>query len=229
MKSLKFTFGILALALCATINSASAQVTVSGGGDFVSSYIWRGSFGSGASFQPYAEVSTGGFAVGAWGSTDLNAPSKEFDYYVSYSVGNFSVGITDYWWLGEGCSYFGGGHHYYEAALGYTISESFPLSLSVSTMFAGADDTNSKDEQAYSTYIELAYPLEVSDIAIDLAVGVTPADGMYASEFGVCNLSARFSKSLTVTDTFELPVFVDAIINPAGEQAFLVFGTSLSF
>ncbi len=211
------------MALCAFATPASAQVSVSGSADLVSSYVWRGAYTSAASIQPGVEISAEGFAIGAWGSTPLDSSValSEFDYYVSYSVAGLSVMVTDYWWTGANMPYIHG-EHFYEGAIAYDFGESFPLSLSVSTMFAGADDD-------YSTYIEASYPFEFDEVELGVAVGVTPAAGMYADGFGVCNISATASKSLKVTDSFELPLSVSAIINPAGDRAYLVCGTSLSF
>ncbi len=229
MKSLKVTFGLLALALCATFTSASAQATLSGGADMVSSYVWRGAYTGAASVQPYAELGVGGFAVGVWGSTSLDSMSglSEADYYVSYGVGGLSLMVTDYWWDGAGLPYFKG-DHFYEGAIAYTFGESFPLSLSVSTMFAGAD-TDENGDQLYSTYIEVAYPFAVGEVGLDVAVGLTPSAGMYADDFGICNVSATASKSIAITESFELPLFVSAIVNPAGDAAYLLGGFSLSF
>ncbi|MFI3285811.1 MAG: hypothetical protein R3Y08_04080 [Rikenellaceae bacterium] len=228
MKKFKLTFGLIA-AMLLGFTSASAQVTLSGGADIVSSYVWRGAYTSAASFQPGVELAAGNFAVGAWGSTpfDTTCSLSEVDYYVSYSLGNLGVTVTDYWWDGAAMPYFDGGH-YYEAALSYSFGESFPLSLSVSTMFAGAD-TDVNGDQLYSTYVEVGYPFEVGDVALDVAVGLTPQAGMYADDFGVCNVSATASKAVAITDSFELPMFVSAIVNPAGDRAYLLFGTSLSF
>ncbi|MFI3281762.1 MAG: hypothetical protein R3Y44_07325 [Rikenellaceae bacterium] len=221
MKSLKVTFGLLAMALCASISSASAQVTLSGGSDFVSTYVWRGAYCGGASVQPYAELGLGNFAVGSWGSTSLEATEacKEVDFYASYGVGGFSAMVTDYWCGTEGGLY--GEGHVFEATLAYEFGENFPLSIGVSTNFSGDDD--------YSTYIALAYPVSVGDVGLDFGVGITPSAGAYAEDFAVCSVSARVSKAITVTDTFELPLFVDAIVNPDSKQAFLVGGFSLSF
>ncbi len=222
---------MVAAAVALSSSFANAQeLSLSGGADFVSSYVWRGAKGAGASVQPYAELSYGGLAVGAWGSTGLSAGegAKEVDYYVSYSIGNLSATVSDYWWEGDAMPYFGVGH-YYEGALSYTISEKFPLSLSVSTMFAGEGDKDVNGDQLYSTYIALGYPFAVGSVNFDLGVGITPAAGMYAPEAGVCSISGRVSKSIAITDSFELPVFVDLIANPAADNAFLLFGTSLSF
>ncbi len=224
MKSLKVTFGLLAVALCAITTSASAQVTVSGGADFVSSYVWRGARLGGASVQPYAEVAVGSFALGAWGSNGLttSADEKELDFYASYSIGNLSVMVTNYFCGAESALYFGGAH-VYEATLGYTISDSFPLAIGVNYNFSGDDDN--------SAYISLDYPLSFDEVGLDLGIGISPMESAYygTEGFDICSVSATASKSVAITDSFELPMFVSVIANPAAETAFLLFGTSLSF
>ncbi len=230
MKFKKFTLMFATVVAMGCSSLFAQELSLSGGADLVSSYVWRGAKGAGASVQPYAELGIGGFAVGVWGSTgvDYTEGAKEVDYYVSYSVGNFAVTLTDYWWEGDALPYFGPGH-YYEGALSYTISEKFPLSVSVSTMFGGEGDQDAEGNQLYSTYVALGYPFTVGSVGFDLGVGITPAAGMYADEFGVCSISGRVSKSVPITSEFELPLFVDMIVNPAGDNAFLLFGTSLSF
>ncbi len=226
MKSLKITLALAALALC-SFTTASAQVTVSGGADFVSSYVWRGARLGGASVQPYASASIGGFTLGAWGSTGIIASpaERELDFYASYEIGGFSATVTNYL-CGAGILEHGNfftDPHVYEATLAYTVSESFPLSIGVNYNFLGDDDN--------STYVALAYPLAVGEVGLDLGVGLTPMKSAYygTDGFDVCSVSARVSKSIAITESFELPIFVDVITNPAAESAYLLFGSSLSF
>ncbi len=222
MKSFKLTLGLVAAAIC-SLSTASAQVSLSGGADLVSSYVWRGAYTSSASVQPYAELGAGDFAIGVWGSTatETTVGCNEVDFYASYAIGNFSVMVTDYWWDGTNMPYFKG-DHFLEVSLGYTLSESFPLSLSVNTMVAGADED-------FSTYIALDYPLTVGEVGLDLGVGLTPAAGAYADDFAVCSLSATASKAITITDSFELPLFVTGVINPDSDNIYLLCGASFSF
>ncbi len=43
--------------------------------DLVSSYVWRGSkFGKGPAIQPTVKFTSGGFTLGAWGSTCFSDP-----------------------------------------------------------------------------------------------------------------------------------------------------------
>lgn len=155
---------------------AQPQTEISIGGDLVSTYVWRGVYQSGFSLQPEIGLSVGGFTVGVWGSTDLDN-FKEVDLSVGYSVRGFSVGVTDYWWggqrLGDGrfAPYFKyGDTHYFEGTLAYEFGEKFPLGISWSTMFAGADKKENGD-RAWSSYVELAYPFSVGSVELTAAAG----------------------------------------------------------
>ena len=69
------------------------------GADMVSSYVWRGMWLSGTSIQPEIGLSVGGFSIGAWGSVDVAGfgSYKEVDLTASYSFGNFTAGLINYW------------------------------------------------------------------------------------------------------------------------------------
>lgn len=114
------------------------------------------------SVQPSLTLGYAGFSINVWGSQTLSRwnveiPSKEFDINLSYSSNNFSVTVSDYWWSGVNRPY---GHykdsHYFEGTLTYCFGDSFPLALSWSTMFAGADKSVEGKLQG-STYINASY------------------------------------------------------------------------
>ena len=83
MKQVKRTFFVIAAIVAACFfgtNDVKAQeFTVQG--DLVSSYVWRGVYQTGASFQPTLGFGIGGFSLTAWGSTD-------FDGYKSTEQGD---------------------------------------------------------------------------------------------------------------------------------------------
>ena len=105
--------------------------------DLVSSYIWRGMYQTGASFQPTLAFSVAGFSLTAWGSTDFDGyrsseglANKEIDLTAAYTFGasGLTLSIADLWWAGQGANkYFNfKSHetaHHFEAGLAYT----FPL------------------------------------------------------------------------------------------------------
>lgn len=224
---MKKHFGLLIAAFATVVVSFSSAkaAEVDLGTDVVSSYVWRGMYQTGTSIQPAVGLSVGDFSLSAWGSTDIaSLGSKEVDFTLGYAVGGFSVAVTDYWWSGQGVNYFGSNDHYYEAALAYEFESGF--SIGVATMFAGKEDQDENGDQYFSTYIDLAYGFAVNDIDCSVGVGITPAAGMYADDFNVCSISLTAAKSLQLSSTFELPIFVQAIFSPAQEDAYLVVGVS---
>ena len=116
------------------ITNANAQeFTVQG--DLVSSYVWRGMYQTGASFQPTLAFSVGGFSLTAWGSTDFDGyastegmANKEIDLTAAYTFGEsgLTLSVADLWWAGQGRGkYFNfKSHetaHHFEAGLAYTL------------------------------------------------------------------------------------------------------------
>lgn len=226
--SIKVYKNIIILTLILLTTSISAQTSVSGGADFVSRYLWRGlDFGNTFSIQPSVALTAGDFEVGFWGSypfTNTAAGNEEMDLYLGYSLGNFSVLLTDYYFPNSGAKYGNyddPGGHTLEVGLSYGGSESFPISVTA-FMNVYNDDDN-------SVYFELGYSTEVSDVAVDLFVGGTPGgDGaFYGTEnFNLINIGVTASKDVKITEDFSLPVFSSYILNPNTEIAYLVFGVS---
>jgi uncharacterized protein (TIGR02001 family) len=240
----RFRFNVEKIMLLTALLTPAAIVAqekskweVSAGADLVSSYVWRGMYQTGASVQPGLTLSVGGFSLGVWGSTDFSIAenasiAKEFDVTLGYEVAGFSIGVTDYWWAGERTPY---GHyeasHFYEGTIGYSLGESFPLSLSWSTMFGLDGDKNEEGKQQYSTYISAGYDFRVNDVALTATVGVSPWTGIYhkadTKGFALSTLSLKAAKELKITDSFTLPVFVETIVAPNQDNVFLVFGISI--
>jgi hypothetical protein len=224
---------IMALTLALAANAQEEGLNFSVGADVVSSYVWRGAYQTGFSVQPGVGLEVSGFSVSAWGSTDLfGGGFKEVDFSVGYSIAGFSVAITDYWWAGEEAfkyfNYKKTTEHLWEASVNYTLPvASFPLSLSLNTFFAGADVLNSDEKRVYSTYIEAGLPFSVKDVGLEVALGLTPGESIYAPKASVVNLSLKASKELKITDSFSLPVFGQIIANPRSEGIYFVFGLSL--
>lgn len=227
--------GSVLMLFAATTATAQQKVTVHGGADLVSSYIWRGSYNAGASVQPSLSMEVAGFKLGAWGSTDLGGNGKkEVDLSVSYTWKGLTVGVTDYWWAGEGAfNYFryteGSTAHFFEGNISYQLPiEKFPLIISWNTMFAGADQGD------YSTYIELCYPFMAGPVSMKAIAGAAPwySPAFLPSEnrgFSVCNVAIAAEKAIYCSDKFSIPLFSQLSFNPATEDVYLVFGMSLKF
>jgi len=233
MKKIILTIAILISGLVSA--SAQDKATMTVGADLVSSYVWRGVYQTGAALQPTLSVGYKGLSIGAWGSTEITtSAAKEFDLSAFYTKGAFKVGVTDYWWSGRDEPYFsktstGYAGHLFEGTVGYVGSK---FSLTWNTVFAGGNDINSDGDQAYSTYVEGGYNFSVGDIPLALAVGVSPwaapSTGYNAGRdgFQVSNISLKATKTVKLSDSYSLPVYVQGIIAPAADKSYLVFGVT---
>jgi len=223
------TFALLLAASVAVFGQeekVNKELTVNIGADLVSSYVWRGMYQAGASFQPTFNLSAYGFTLGAWGSSDFSVSFKEIDLYLLYDYKGFRVGISDYWYTGEGESYYkhATGEHNFEASLGYTLPGKYPLSLDVYTLFFGNDDKDEEGKQFYSTYISATYPFTVSKLDCEVGLRVTPYKSMYSDKFDIVGISAKATKKLQFSTDYSLPVFVELLLSPAQDNAFVIFG-----
>jgi len=211
-----------------TVHAQSVDV----GATVTSRYVWRGTdFGNAAALQPSLSFSSGGFTVGAWGSFALSPGSgsgvNENDLYASYaletSAGTFSVSVTDFYFSNPGNEFFDYGDpgaHVIEPGLSY----SGPVSLSASINAYGADS---------EVWLEAGLPFSVEDVNLSLALGGTPNDGSgyYGTDAdtdaAITKFSLTASKSIPITDSFELPVSASYYLNPYSERSYFIFGISL--
>lgn len=212
-------------------SAKESKVSVSAGADLVSSYVWRGTNVSGASFQPSVTLNAGGFSLGVWGSTDFQHGINEFDWVASYSVSGLTFGLTDYCGPysrldnGKFPNYGKYDNHILEfnAAFDFAeVCEKFAMTVAANVNLVNDKDAN--DDEQFSTYIELGYPVKAGPVNVDFALGLTPFEGMYSNNFNIVNLSVKGSKELQFSPSFSLPVYAQGVINPYTEQAYLVFG-----
>lgn len=221
-KAFKFlVFGLVAIF---ALNVQAQESSWSVGADIVSSYVWRGTkFGSGPAIQPSVEFSTGGFAIGAWGSYNFTDDEEvgdagEADLYASYSFdlsekSSLTFTLTDYYFPPS--EYFNGESHYFEPMIGLSLGN---FSLTGAYMSNKSGDMDTGD-----TYLEAGFTAG----AVNLFVGA--GDGQYTTDgdFDFCNIGIGTSKEIKITDSFSLPVFGTVILNPSTEQFHIVVGFSL--
>ena len=184
--------------------------------------------------------------LGAWGSVGFESTdTKELDLTLGYSIGGFSVSVTDYWFNTQVATgvdddgetiyatnkYFKyGAHstaHVFEAQVGYDFGL---LAINWYTNFAGADGVKENGKRAYSSYLALSAPFRLGglDWAVDL--GMVPWETTfyngYTSGFSVSDVSLRASKDIKITDSFSVPAFAKVSVNPRTEGAYFTFGLS---
>lgn len=219
IKSLILT-ALLILLIGSTVDMKQAQAQeISPGVDLVSTYVWRGVAYSGPSLQPYVEFSSGGFALGAWGSQGIDGSVvdgsngfQEMDLYASYSFDfGLSLGITDYYYPGS--LYFEGDSHAFELNGGFSSGD---FSISANYILNEAEFAGSAGGDLY---FEAGYG----------PVFIGGGDGWHSTDgdFAIVNIGLGTSKEIKITDSFSLPVSGAVILNPDMEQFYIVAGISL--
>ena len=240
------TVALLLSGLVPSTMMAQDKVEASVGADLVSGYIWRGQNLGGVSVQPSLGISYKGLSLGAWGSVGIKSKdAKEFDLTLGYSIGGFSVSITDYWFdkgtnfkTGDDmdpAKYFHYGaystSHVFEAQVGYDFG---PLAVNWYTNFAGNDGVKINDKgeakRAYSSYLALSAPFKLGGLDWTVDLGIVPWEtnfyNGYTSGFCVSDISLGASKDIKITESFSLPAFAKVSVNPRTEGAYFVFGLS---
>ena len=221
-----------------SIITANAQDKVEGSvsADVVSRYVWRGQALGDAAVQPSASLSYKGLSLSAWGSYGfLNTEdTKEFDLTLSYTVGGFNVGVTDYWF-----SYYGADNKYFEyrahdtshvweANVGYDFG---PLAIQWYTNFAGADGINKSGKRAYSSYVQLSAPFTLATCDWTATIGAVPYATSFYSDvngFAVTNVALRATKAIPVCKKWSLPLFMEGSCNPSTKKGYLVVGFTVA-
>ncbi len=219
--------------MAASNSSSSDSVSFSLNADIVSRYLWRGLlYSPNPNIQPYASISYKGLTFGAWASYGISTPYAETDLYLSYAIGQFTISVNDYYAASDDSlvnyNYLNCKKsetlHSLEGSIIYTGPESFPISLTAATFFAGNDDSDGDGKNDYSTYFEVAYNAEISGTPLKLFVGGTPQKGLYSDNANIVNIGINATKKLRISNTFELPVFGSLVLNPNSKDMFFVFG-----
>ena len=206
-----------------------SAVTVSLGADLVNQYLWRGQDLGSISLQPTLGVEWKGLSLSAWGSVGVSneQDTKELDLTLSYSIGGFNIGVTDYW-FNDGSYFQYKAHkttHVWEANVGYDFGF---LNVQWFTNFAGADGVKKDGKRAYSSYFELTAPFSLGGLDWSGSIGVVPwrTTSYDAHGFCVTNVSLRATKEIVIKEGYHLPVFAGLTANPRSEMLYLLFGFS---
>lgn len=229
MKRLVKSIALMAAAIAPSVANAQDTVETTLQADIVSSYIWRGqNLGSGA-LQPTLGIGYKGLSLSAWGSYGFvnTDDAKELDLTLSYGIGGFSVGITDYFCSAGATDcpdkYFryksgdkGPQIHVFEGNVGYDFGF---MAVNWYTNFAGDDD--------YSSYFDFTVPFKLG-IDWEFNAGFVPyKTAYYGNEKFTCsNLSLKASKEIPVTEKFSIPVFGQLAANPDNGKFYFAFGVS---
>ena len=205
---------VFCAAMMAAVFSAKAEISFGydAGFDIVTSYIWRGQYNGGLSFQPDAEFGYDGthtsLRVGAWaniGASDWMFQKQslfmpELDIVGRFTSYGLTVGFNHYY-------YFGGSNFFSwksvealdadesntsttEVWAGYNVGDVTPVGLYFNwyTTVAGQDlvyNENGDPKRAWSSYFEFGYNHTWENIGLTLGgvIGMSPWESpIYGNE-----------------------------------------------
>ena len=232
---MKRTILAIGASLLSIVAPAQDKVEATISADIVSKYTWRGLDQGSAAIQPTLGLGYKGLSLTAWGSYGFvdEKDVKEFDLTLSYKIGGFNIGVTDYW-LSNGQDpdgryfiyYAHSTNHVFEANIGYDFKL---LSFQWYTNFTGNDGLTKSGKRAYSSYFEINVPFRLATIDWKATAGAVPyATTFYdTSGFAVINLGLQATKDIKITDTFSIPIFGQIIASPRQQTAYFIFGFTL--
>ena len=236
MKKLYFSlFFAMFMSFSFAQDTIKSESSIDLGVDLYSRYIWRGlTFSDAPNIQPWLSFGWKGLNVMAWGSYATSMDYAEVDLFLSYTWKNLTIGINDYFnpkVAGVKYEFTNWDKtttvHLVEAYFSYQLPlEKAPLVFTASTFLYGSSDLNDSNENAYSTYLELAYPFSKNEVDVNVFVGATVNGSFYASSPSFVNVGVSMGKSLAITDKFSIPVNGSFIVHPKNKDIFLVFGFS---
>ena len=200
-------------------------ISTSANVDLMSRYIWRGQeYGHAPSIQPGLDATWKDLTLGVWGAYKLTgAGMQETDFYLSKTIGPFTIAIWDYWSFCDTASmdFFNYNHkttsHILEAQLLLSGGEILPFNLLAGYFFYGADTSK-------SIYLELQYLYSSGPTDMLLFAGFQPTGVYYGPKTAFVNIGCTIIKTLEVTDRWSLPVSLSFIVNPSVKSAYLVAG-----
>lgn len=213
----------------------NSKVSVNYSVDFVSRYVWRGLlFNGNPNIQPTISLTAGGLTLGSWTSFAVAQEYSEIDLFATYSIGNLSFTVYDYYneWESnlDSVDYFNWNKkttgHLVEGSVNWAGTENFPLSVTLASFFYGYDKDNNGD-QNYSAYLEFGYPVKIGNCNFNLFAGGTLNKGFYNKEANIINVGFKTTKEIEFSDKFKLPVSATFVVNPAKEDVFFVVGITL--
>jgi len=237
MKKIIFSIIFLSAISCFAQESEqnkSAQFSVAS--DLASRYIWRGkALSTTPCVQPSINFTSGNFSVQNWNSYSFGKEGlQEVDLYLSYTLGSFKLSLNDYFMPGEDSTtkreYFnlqkGKTKHVIELYGEFNGPENFPVKLAAGTFVYG-DDLDANNSSLYSSYCEVGFTFRKNEVSIYPYIGFTPFKGYYHTETGIVNAGLTVSKSVQVTDKYNVPVSVSFITNPAEGNVFVLLTASI--
>ncbi len=230
-------FALLCTLLFATQTYAQPGAT----GTIQNMHLWRGgevADGLVITADVHYKFASDHLRVGFWGGTNVVGDYKEFNNYINYHNGGFSLTLVDTYNFSENATYNNEEFFNYnasqtgrflDATLVYDFDDKFPLTLSWATVLYGRDRNVENSHNRYSTFCSASYSLYDRDHwHIDTSVGASFAlynessssENFYGEEPGVVEITLKVTYMLTIK-SYDIPLSATAMWNPQSNQGYL--------
>lgn len=240
---MKKRLAILLLVLCHSGYASAREFSISGSLEAYTAYMWRGSRECGAHAAPCLTFSWGGLALQTYGFLSFDGTYKEIDWDISYSVGDFSFHLADYYarlssWAGPE-DYFsfskGKTNHIQEAIVCYE-PQKLPFAVRWFTFIHGdwiPEKDGSLGRPSFASYLEaeIYHCFTPDNNRLSLLCGASVLKGSftgYTRDFAVINLELKYSCYLPVK-AVKMPLNISYIINPYAKASWLNAGIGIGF
>jgi hypothetical protein len=215
------------------------KITVSARATFLSRFIWRGlELGDYPQFQPDVTVSYRKFFVGTWASHGLSPSAFDqsipaYKEVIPYAGLGIDLGERDALTLIVLNHYnpnFGRVGDWAGNGRGSNTLE-FRSILNVGKFdFLGS--FNFLNDEKNSPYLEVGYTATLpNDYKMRFLASCTPMESPFhgTDSFAITQVGVITSKDIKITESFNLPVRIDLIVNPELDKFYTAFGFAIVF
>lgn len=202
-------------------------------GELVSTHVWRGGkSGNAPAFEPMLELSRNNFTLGSWAAVTFDGLYRELDLYLTYTVGDFTLGLYDYYCppAEPGVADFSNlsgpdTYHLYCFDAVYQGSSKLPVKLTASVMMYGMDVEAESGDPYFSTYLEAVYVKQWELWSAGATLGITTHKGIYADKPAVVHTEFNVKRKFALKNV-SIPVFAKTIYNPYADKLYLLGGVA---
>lgn len=240
---LKRVFLLAALALPALAWGSGPKVKVDGCLNLSSAYIWRGEQVCNVHVNPSVAVNFAGFRLENYNYLSLDGGYKEIDWDLSYTLGDFSLHVADYYSCspasGAAEDFFswkkGATGHVDELALVYSSSV-IPLDVKWFTFFWGSwlpDADGRPGDNSFSSFLELGTHVQTGERGTASAtLGISVLKGMYTQykeSFMPVHAALAYTYVIPLSDSLSVPLQATVVWNPYTRACYAGASAGLSF
>lgn len=234
---------LLSALLSFPLFAQESRFSVDGVVTLSTAYVWRGDKVCGLHVNPDVCLHYGGLCLENYCYLAADGKYKEIDWDLSYTVGDFSFHVADYYARYSDTAFKenwfswtkGSTNHVDEVAVVYDSSV-IPFCAKWFTFFWGdwiPDAAGNPGAQSWSSYLELCGYLESETIGRgSLILGASVLKGSYTGytkSFAPIHAELRYDKEFEAGKKLKIPIGASFVLNPFNGNCYAVASVGLAF